>query len=139
MSNYFNRLPDLEYVSRLKDARISDYITVKNLFKKGIIREDIFQNLSAFEKYKIIKQSFFLFVLLLPFAHISPLSPLSFLDLPCHHEPIYCGLMPFRFRVHHNICFVSIYLDRFPNLSQQGALERPDHSEAEVFRVPNVV
>ena len=54
MSNYFNRLPDLEYVSRLKDARISDYITVKNLFKKGIIREDIFQNLAAFEKYKII-------------------------------------------------------------------------------------
>jgi len=54
MSNYFSRLPDLEYVSRLKDAKISDYITVKNFFKKGILREDIFQNLAAFQKYRII-------------------------------------------------------------------------------------
>lgn len=54
MSNYFNRLPNLEYVSRLKDAKISDYITVKNFFKKGILREDIFENLMSFQKYKII-------------------------------------------------------------------------------------
>ena len=54
MSDYFSRLPDLEYVSRLKDAKISDYITVKNFFKKGILREDIFQNLAAFQKYRII-------------------------------------------------------------------------------------
>ena len=32
MSNYFKQLPDFEYVSRLPDAKISDYITVKNLF-----------------------------------------------------------------------------------------------------------
>jgi hypothetical protein len=54
MSNYFRRLPDLEYVSRLKDSKLSDYIVVKNLFKKGILREDIYQNLATFEKYKII-------------------------------------------------------------------------------------
>ena len=54
MSNYFRRLPDLEYISRLKDSRLSDYIVVKNLFKKGILREDIYQNISTFEKYKII-------------------------------------------------------------------------------------
>jgi len=53
MSNYFNRLPDFEYVSRLPDAQISDYITVKNLFKKGKLREDIFQNLTFFTKYQI--------------------------------------------------------------------------------------
>jgi len=54
MANYFRYLPEFEYVSRLPDARISDYIKVKNLFKKGKIREDIFQNLSFFEKYKVV-------------------------------------------------------------------------------------
>ena len=53
MSNYFRRLPDFEYVSRLPDAKIGDYTKVKNLFKKAKLREDIFQNLAFFEKYKI--------------------------------------------------------------------------------------
>ena len=53
MSNYFNRVPDFEYVSRLPDANISDYIPVKNLFKRGQLREDIFQDLSVFTKYQI--------------------------------------------------------------------------------------
>jgi hypothetical protein len=53
MSNYFQRLPDFEYVSRLPNAKISDYVRVKNLFKRGVLREDIFQNLSFFTKYKI--------------------------------------------------------------------------------------
>lgn len=53
MSNYFQRLPDFEYVSRLPDAKISDYIRVKNLFKRGVLREDIFQNLSFFTKYEV--------------------------------------------------------------------------------------
>ncbi len=53
MSDYFSKVPDLEYVSRLPDAKISDYITVKNLFKKGTLREDIFQNLALFTKYQI--------------------------------------------------------------------------------------
>jgi hypothetical protein len=54
MSSYFQRVPDLNYVSRLPDAKIGDYIRVKNLFKKGKLREDIFQNLAFFEKYKVV-------------------------------------------------------------------------------------
>ena len=53
MSKYFSQLPDFEYVSRLPDAKISDYIQVKNLFKKGKLREDIFQSIAIFEKYPI--------------------------------------------------------------------------------------
>ena len=53
MSNYFNLIPDFEYVSRLPDAKISDYITVKNLFRSVILREDIFSNLTFFTKYSI--------------------------------------------------------------------------------------
>ena len=54
MSSYFQRVPDFNYVSRLPDSKIGDYVRVKNLFKKGKLREDIFQNLAFFEKYKII-------------------------------------------------------------------------------------
>ena len=54
MSSYFSELPDFEYVSRLPDAKISDYIRVKNLFKRGFLREDIFQDLAFFTKYQII-------------------------------------------------------------------------------------
>lgn len=53
MANYFSYLPDFDYVSRLPDAKIGDYTIVKNLFKKGKIREDIFQNLAFFTKYQI--------------------------------------------------------------------------------------
>ncbi len=54
MANYFSYVPDFEYVSRLPDAKISDYITVKNLFKRGELRPDIFQDLSTFDKYQIM-------------------------------------------------------------------------------------
>ena len=54
MSNYFSQLPDFEYVSRLPDSRISDYIPVKNLFMRGKLREDIFAEASVFTKYKIV-------------------------------------------------------------------------------------
>jgi len=53
MSNYFKQVPNLEYVSRLPDAKISDYITVKNLFKRGNLADDIFQDLTIFTKYEI--------------------------------------------------------------------------------------
>ena len=52
--NYFSQLPDFEYVNRTEDGkRISDYTTVKNLFKRGKLREDIFQETTFFEKYQI--------------------------------------------------------------------------------------
>lgn len=55
MSNYFRKIPDFEYVSRLKDQQgISDYIRVKNLFKRVKIRDEIFQELTFFTKYQIV-------------------------------------------------------------------------------------
>lgn len=54
MSNYFRYLPKFDYISRLPDAKLSDYIQVKNLFKRGRLRDDIFQNLAYFDSYKII-------------------------------------------------------------------------------------
>jgi hypothetical protein len=53
MSSYFRQVPNFDYVSRLPNANIGDYIPVKNIFKKGKLREDIFQDLAFFEKYKI--------------------------------------------------------------------------------------
>ena len=51
---YFRNLPDFEYVNRTGDGKnISDYTAVKNLFKKGKLREDIIENLTLFEKYTI--------------------------------------------------------------------------------------
>ena len=53
MSNYFRQVPDFDYISRLPDAKISDYLTVKNLFKKGKLADDIFNDLTIFTKYEI--------------------------------------------------------------------------------------
>ena len=53
--SYFKKVPNFEYVNRTKgNTDISNYITVKNLFKRGKIRPDIFGNVSFFTKYKII-------------------------------------------------------------------------------------
>ena len=55
MASYFRQVPNFEYVSRdTGDKYISEYIPVKNLFKRGKLREDIFANLQFFEKYSII-------------------------------------------------------------------------------------
>jgi hypothetical protein len=55
MASYFRQVPNFEYVSRNNgDKYISEYIPVKNLFKRGKLREDIFANLQFFEKYSII-------------------------------------------------------------------------------------
>jgi len=55
MPTYFRQVPNFEYVSRTTDSQnISEYKTVKNLFKKGKLREDIFGDLSFFTKYKIV-------------------------------------------------------------------------------------
>ena len=52
---YFRNIPNFEYVDRTKDGQnISDYTEVKNLFKRGKLREDIFQDLTYFTKYKVI-------------------------------------------------------------------------------------
>lgn len=55
MASYFRQVPNFEYVNRTADNKaISDYVEVKNLFKKGKLREDIFENLTFFTKYTII-------------------------------------------------------------------------------------
>ena len=52
---YFRYIPDFDYVSRLSKAQnISDYIRVKNLFKRTKIAEEIFSDLTFFTKYQII-------------------------------------------------------------------------------------
>ena len=52
---YFRQVPNFEYVNRNADnLDISNYIEVKNLFKKGKLRPDIFGNLNFFTKYKVI-------------------------------------------------------------------------------------
>ena len=51
---YFNQLPNFNYVSRLPNAMIGDYIAVKNFFKRVKLREDVFQESVYFTKYKIM-------------------------------------------------------------------------------------
>ena len=52
--NYFRNIPDFEYVNRTKDGQfISNYTQVKNFFKRAKLREDLFQDLTVFEKYDI--------------------------------------------------------------------------------------
>ena len=51
--NYFKKVPDFAYVSRLPNAKIGDYIIVKNLFKRGALEPDILENLAFHTKYEI--------------------------------------------------------------------------------------
>ena len=55
MPSYFRQVPNFEYVSRTADTKnISEYSPVKNLFKRGKLKEDIFNDLTLFTKYQII-------------------------------------------------------------------------------------
>ena len=55
MASYFRQVPNFEYVNRTADNKaISDYVEIKNLFKRGKLRPDIFENLTFFTKYQII-------------------------------------------------------------------------------------
>jgi hypothetical protein len=53
MALYFRNIPNLEYINRDENT-ISEYSKTKNLFKRGKIRDDIFGNLSYFNKYIIV-------------------------------------------------------------------------------------
>ena len=49
---YFRNLPEFEYVNRTERGRSEgDYSIVKNFFKRGKLREDIFQDLTFFTKF----------------------------------------------------------------------------------------
>ena len=55
MPAYFRNIPDFEYVSRTADTKqISEYQKVKNLFKRGKLKNDIFNDLTYFTKYQIV-------------------------------------------------------------------------------------
>ena len=55
MSNYFRRLPNLDYPSLLKNRESNtDFVETKNLFRRAKVREDLFSNFMQFDKYKII-------------------------------------------------------------------------------------
>jgi len=55
MSNYFRKLPNLDYPTLLKTKQSNtDYIETKNLFRRVKIREDLFSNFVVFDQYKII-------------------------------------------------------------------------------------
>lgn len=52
---YFRNVPDFNYVSRLEgEKNISEYLRVKNLFKRVKISENLFNDLTYFTKYKVI-------------------------------------------------------------------------------------
>lgn len=52
---YFREVSDLLYQSQLPNRNSSyDFVKVKNLFRRAKIREDFFQSLTVFTKYKII-------------------------------------------------------------------------------------
>ena len=54
MSAYFRNVPNFEYVNRLPESHSSsEFIEVKNLFKRGKIRDDIYENVTYFTKYSI--------------------------------------------------------------------------------------
>ena len=53
-NSYFRNIPDFEYVNRIDDGKSDgDYVKLKNFFKKGKLRDDIFQDLTFFTKYII--------------------------------------------------------------------------------------
>ena len=55
MSNYFRRLPNLDYPSLLKDRESNiDFVQTKNLFRRAKIREDLFANFMQFDKYETV-------------------------------------------------------------------------------------
>ena len=52
---YFRQVPNFDYVNRdSNDTTLNDYVTVKNLFKRAKIRDDIFENVQYFNKYTIV-------------------------------------------------------------------------------------
>ena len=53
MSNYFSRLPDIKYQDFLSDRLGIDKVQIKNLFRRGKLREDIFNDITVFNKYFI--------------------------------------------------------------------------------------
>ena len=53
---YFRELPNLEYQNFLSDSLSSQsYLTVKNLFRRNKLRDDLQSNFTVFDKYEIME------------------------------------------------------------------------------------
>ena len=53
-NSYFKQLPELDYPSLANDRKSAyDYQIVKNIFKRAVIRNDIFDEVTAFEKCSV--------------------------------------------------------------------------------------
>ena len=54
-NSYFKKLPRLDYPSLANDRNSAyDYQIVKNLFKRAVLRDDVFDEITAFEKYSVV-------------------------------------------------------------------------------------
>ena len=52
--SYFRQLPNLSYPSLANDrSSVYDYQVVKNFFKRAVLRDDIFNEVTAFTKYSV--------------------------------------------------------------------------------------
>ena len=53
-NSYFRKVPNLDYPSLVNDRNSAyDFQTVKNLFKRVVMRDDIFNEITAFTKYSV--------------------------------------------------------------------------------------
>ena len=53
-NSYFRQLPNLDYPSLANDRNsIYDYKLVKNIFKRAVMRDDIFDSTTSFTKYSV--------------------------------------------------------------------------------------
>ena len=53
-NSYFRYLPDLDYPSLANDRNsVYDYQVVKNIFKRAVLRDDVFDEVTAFTKYSV--------------------------------------------------------------------------------------
>ena len=53
-NSYFRQLPNLDYPSLRNDRNSAyDYQVVKNIFKRAVLRDDIFDEVTAFTKYSV--------------------------------------------------------------------------------------
>jgi len=54
-NSYFRQLPELDYPSLANDRNsVYDYQIVKNLFKRAVMRDDIFNDVTSFTKYSVV-------------------------------------------------------------------------------------
>ena len=54
-NSYFRQLPELNYPSLANDRKSAyDYQKVKNIFKRAVIRDDLFDEVVAFTKYSVV-------------------------------------------------------------------------------------